>query len=139
MRCACMRDSHVVCIAQCFRPAGQLVMITARKYAVSVNGNVTVSNGSLACPAGGGRQVLVTPLSQQRVNQGVSAGRLLVSNLPTQSSQEQQPRTLVTNPNSLLPKVLLKAHSLNKKILLRRSLFGTSTSLLSILVLISKP
>ena len=29
---------------------------------VSVNGNVTVNNGSLMCPAAGGRQVVVTRL-----------------------------------------------------------------------------
>ena len=93
-------------------------MATAGKYGVSVNGNVTVNNGSLACPAGGGRQVLVTPLSQQRgpaSQQGIGAGRLLVNSFPAQSSQQQQPRTLVPNPNCVLPKVLLKAHSLNKK------------------------
>ena len=33
---------------------------------VSVNGNVTVNNGSLTCPAGGGRQVLVTPIQADR-------------------------------------------------------------------------
>ena len=88
---------------------------------VSVNGNVTVNNGSLTYSARGGqrRQVLVTPLvegSQQRVqgDLAVGTGRVLVSNLPAQSSQPQQPRTLVPNPNVLL-KVLLKAHGLNKK------------------------
>ena len=75
---------------------------------VSVNGNLTVNNGSLTCPAGGGRQVVVTPLaagSQQRA-QGVGTGRVSVS------AQPQQPGIQVPN---VLPKVLLKAHSLNKK------------------------
>ena len=43
---------------------------------VSVNRNLTVNNGSLTCPAGGGRQGVVTLLvaeSQQRV-QGVGTG-----------------------------------------------------------------
>lgn len=114
-------------------------MATAGKYAVSVNGNVTVNNGSLTCPAGGGRQVLVTPLvegssQQQRASQGIGAGRLLVSNPP---AQQRQPRILVPSPSSVLPKVLLKAHSLNKKD--PAKIFGTLISLLSNLVLISKP
>ena len=45
--------------------------------------------------------------------QGVGAGRVFISALP-QSSQPQQPRVQVPNPN-MLPKVLLKAHTLNKK------------------------
>ena len=88
---------------------------------VSVNGNVTVNNGPLTCPAGGGRQVLVTPIvggsaAQQRIqaDRAIGAsGRVFVSTLP-QSSQPQQPRIQVPSQN-ILPKVLLKAHTLNKK------------------------
>ena len=83
---------------------------------VSMNGNLTVNNGSLTCPAGGGRQVVVTPLvagSQQRV-QGVGTGRVLVSHAHPQPPQPQQPRVQVPNPN-VLPKALLKARSVNKK------------------------
>ena len=96
---------------------------------VSVTGqqsNVTVNAGSpsLTCPAGIGRQVLVTPLratpaGQARhklgANYAIGVGvpkRVLVTLPPTQSSQAQQPKV----PNSnVLPKVLLKAHSQNKK------------------------
>ena len=83
---------------------------------VFVNGNIVVNNGSLTCPAGGGRQVLVTPIvggSQQRIqaDRAIGAsGRVLVSTLP-QSSQPQQPRIQVPSQN-VLPKVMLKAHIL---------------------------
>ena len=100
---------------------------------VSVNGNVTVNNGSLTCPAGGGRQVLVTPIQADRAIS--AAGRVLVSTLP-QSSQPQQPRVQVPSQN-VLPKVLLKAHTLNKKTLQRLSLFEILTCPPSNLVLIS--
>lgn len=87
--------------------------------------NVTVNAGSpsLTCPAGIGRQVLVTPLVATPAGQGHKLGgdhaigvgvpkRVLVTLPPSQSSQAQQPKV----PNSnVLPKVLLKAHSQNKK------------------------
>ena len=64
---------------------------------VSVNGNIAVNNGSLTCPAaGGGRQVLVTPIvggSQQKIqaDRAISAsGGVLFSTLPVISTTAAQ-------------------------------------------------
>ena len=61
----CSYMSHVYVISSCYH-----YKVMATGSYVSVNGNIAVNNGSLTCPAGGGRQVLVTPIvggSQQRI------------------------------------------------------------------------
>ncbi len=108
--CSC--TSAVTCACAPGLIVLKLTKMMATSQYVSVNENVTVNNGFLTCPAGGGRQVLVTPIvagSQQRVqaDRAISAaGRVLVSTLP-QLSHPQQSRIQLPSQN-VLPKVLLK-------------------------------
>ena len=53
----CSYMSHVYVIPSCYH-----YKVMATGSYVSINGNIPVNNGSLTCPAGGGRQVLVTPI-----------------------------------------------------------------------------